>query len=91
MANMYASQFDMEFVSVRIGNFKRDRPISEHPHQLSHADEVRVFEQAVIHPGVKFEVVFGVSDSTWDLYDVEHGQIVLDYHPQDRSDVPPEV
>ena len=88
---MYAIQFDMEFVAVRIGNFKKDRPIPEHPHQLSHADTVRVFEQAVIHPGVKFEVVFGVSDSTWDLYDVEHGQIVLDYHPQDRSDVPPEV
>lgn len=88
---MYASRFDMEFVAVRIGNFKRDRPHPEHPHQLSHADAVRVFEQAVIHPGVKFEVVFGVSDSTWHLYDLEHGRKVIGYHPQEKSDVPPEI
>ena len=35
--------------------------------------------------GVKFEVVFGVSDSTWALYDLEHGRQVIDYHPQDKS------
>jgi len=87
---MYASRFDMEFVSVRIGNFKRDRPYPEHPHQLSHADAVRVFEQAVTHPGVKFEIVFGVSDSTWKLYDLEHGQKVIGYQPQDKSEAKPE-
>ena len=87
---MYASRFDMEFVSVRIGNFKRDRPCPEHPHQLSHADAVRVFEQAVIHLGVKFEIVFGVSDSTWRLYDVDHGRKVIGYHPHDTSEVTPE-
>ena len=84
---MYASRFDMEFVAVRIGNFKRDRPLPEHPHQLSHADAVQVFEQAVTHPGVKFEIVFGVSDSTWQLYDIEHGQKVIGYHPHDKSEV----
>jgi hypothetical protein len=31
---------------------------------------VRVFEQAVTYPGVKFEIVFGVSDSNWKLYDL---------------------
>jgi len=87
---MYASRFDMEFVAVRIGNFKRDRPLPEHPHQLSHADAVQVFEQAVTHPGVKFEIVFGVSDSTWQLYDIEHGQKVIGYHPQYKSEVMPE-
>ena len=87
---MYASRFDMEFVAVRIGNFKRDRPLPEHPHQLSHADAVQVFEQAVTHPGVKFEIVFGVSDSTWQLYDIEHGQKVIGYHPQGKSEVTPE-
>jgi len=87
---MYSSRFDMEFVAVRIGNFKRDRPLSEHPHQLSHTDAVQVFEQAVTHPGVKFEIVFGVSDSTWQLYDIEHGQKVIGYNPQDKSEVTPE-
>ena len=88
---MYARQFDIEFVAVRIGNFNRNRPHSEHPHQLSHADAVRVFEQAIIHPGVKFEIVFGVSDSTWQLYDLEHGRRVLGYRPQDKSEIEPEI
>ena len=88
---MYSSQFDIEFVAVRIGNFNRERPHSEHPHQLSHADAVRVFERAVIHPDVKFEIVFGVSDSTWNLYDLEHGRRVLGYYPQDKSEIEPEV
>ena len=55
---MYSARFDMEFVSVRIGNFKRDRDLPTHPHQLSHGDAALVFERAVTQPGVKFEVVF---------------------------------
>ncbi len=88
---MYSARFDMEFVGVRIGNFKRDRDLPVHPHQLSHGDAVRVFEQAVTQPDVKFEIVFGVSDSTWQLYDLEHGRKVLNYHPQDKSEVDLEV
>lgn len=86
----YANRHDMEFVAVRIGNLSRTRPLPEHPHQLSHADAVRVFEQAVTHPGVKFEVVYGVSDSTWPRYDVDHGRRAIDYYPQDKSDWKPE-
>lgn len=85
---MYAARFDMEVVAVRIGNFKRDRDQPEHPHHLSHGDCVRLFEQAITHPGVKFEVVFGVSDSNWPLYDLEHGRQAIGYDPQDRSEVP---
>jgi uronate dehydrogenase len=87
---MYSARFDMESVSVRIGNFKADRDQPEHPHQLSHGDCVRVFEQAITHPGVKYEAVFGVSDSDWPLYDLDHGRKVIGYHPQDRSHVPEE-
>ena len=54
------------------------------------ADAVRVFEQAVTQPGVKFEIVFGVSDSTWQLYDLEHGRKVIGYHPKDKSRITPE-
>ena len=90
LAHSFAHQHDMEFVCVRIGNFnlKRDQP--EHPHHLSHGDCVRVFEQALIHPGVKFEIVFGVSGSNWPLYDVEHGKRAIGYEPQDYSEVPEE-
>jgi nucleoside-diphosphate-sugar epimerase len=88
MGYMYSARFDMEVVSVRIGNFNRDRDLPTHPHQLSHGDCVRVFEQAITHPGIKFEVVFGVSDSDWPLYDLDHGRTVIGYYPQDQSVVP---
>ena len=88
---MYAVRFGLEVVAVRIGNFRRDRDRPEHPHQLSHTDAVQVFAQAILHPGVRFEVVFGVSDSDWPLYDLDHGRRVLGYYPQDRSTVPLEA
>jgi hypothetical protein len=40
---------------------------------------------------VKFEVVFGVSDSTWPLYDLDHGRLAIEYYPQDKSNIEPEV
>ena len=87
IAYMYSTRFDMEAVSIRIGNFKIDRDQPEHPHHLSHGDCVRVFEQAITHPGVEFEVVFGVSDSDWPLYDLDHGRKAIGYYPLDRSQV----
>lgn len=90
LAHSFAHQHDMEFVCVRIGNFNLDRDQPEHPHHLSHGDCVRVFEQALVHPDVKFEIVFGVSGSNWPLYDIEHGKRAIGYEPQDYSDVPEE-
>ena len=87
---MYSRSGDMAVVSVRIGNFSRERDLPEHPHQLSHGDAVRVFEQAIIHPKVEYEVVFGVSDSNLPMYDLEHGRRAIGYDPQDRSEVPEE-
>ena len=83
---MYAHRFDMEVVCVRIGNF---RPHPGHPHHLAHADAVRVFERAILQPGVKFEIVFGVSDSTWPRYDLDHGRRAIGYHPREKSTVRP--
>ena len=88
---MYATRSDMEVVCVRIGNFQRQRDLPGHPHHLSHGDAVLVFERAVIHPGIRFEVVFGVSDSTWKLYDLDHGRKAIGYHPRDKSIVEPET
>jgi uronate dehydrogenase len=88
MGYMFAHRYDMEVVCVRIGNFSADRDQPEHPHHLSHGDAVRVFEQAVTHPGVRYEVVFGVSDSNWPMYDMDHGRRTIGYYPQDFADVP---
>lgn len=85
---MYSARHGLEVVAVRIGNFNRDRDQPTDPHHLSHGDCVRLFEQAITHPGVKFEIVFGVSDSDWPLYDLEHGRRAIGYYPQDRSHVP---
>ena len=84
MGYSYSSQYDIGFVGVRIGNFNAQRPQPEHPHHLGHGDAVRVFERAIIHPDVKYEVVFGVSDSNWPLYDLDHGRLAIGYYPQDR-------
>ena len=72
---------------MRVGNFdpKRQRP--EHPNHLSPGDCVRVFERAIVHPGVTFAVVFGVSGSNWPLYDLAPGR-AIGYEPMDRSEVP---
>ena len=84
---MYSARFDMETVSIRIGNLNANRDQPEPRGPPSHGDCIRVFEQAITHPGVKFEVVFGVSDSDWPLYDLDHGRKVIGYDPQDRSHV----
>ena len=83
MGYSYSSQYDIGFVGVRIGNFRADRPKPEHPHHLSHGDAVRVFERAIVHPDVKYEIVFGVSDSNWPMYDLDHGRLVIGYYPRD--------
>jgi uronate dehydrogenase len=80
---MYATRHDMEVVCVRIGNFQPDRPEPHHPHHLGRRDCVRLFERAIIHPGVRFEIVFGVSASNWRLYDVDHARRAIGYEPVD--------
>ncbi|MEE2832009.1 MAG: NAD(P)-dependent oxidoreductase [Candidatus Latescibacterota bacterium] len=88
LGHMYAWRHGIRFTSVRIGNFKLERDQPGHPHQLGHADNVRAFESAITHCGSAYEVIFGVSDSDWPLYDVEHGRQAIGYEPQQRSTVP---
>ena len=83
---LYASKRGLECVAVRIGNVRADRPHADHPHHLSHADLVQVFERAVTHPGLSYDVVFGVSAGDWPLYDLEHGRRAIGYNPESRAD-----
>ena len=87
LGHRYHDEFGLEFVAVRIGSFRADRTGTGHPHDLSHGDAVRVFEAALTHPGVGFEIVFGVSDAVWPLYDLDHGRRTIGYHPQDRCEL----
>jgi len=89
MARMYTLKQGLETVGVRIGNLKAERPVPEdQPKHLSHGDCVRLFERAIIHPDVEWELVYGVSDCNWKLYDLEHGFEAIGYYPQDSSFVP---
>lgn len=88
LGHAYMWRHGIRFTSVRIGNFKLERDQPEHPHQLGHADNVRAFEAAITHTGEPYEVVFGVSDSDWPLYDIDHGRKAIGYDPQQISHVP---
>ena len=81
---------------MSVGTQNRDRDQPTHPHELGHADCAQVFRQAIVYPltghphgpdgpDVKFEVVYGVSDSNWPLYDLEHGRRSIGYNPQQKS------
>lgn len=93
---LYSRQHGIGFVSVRIGRIDPNGEAGSgsveplHPYDFSHADAVRVFERAVVHPGVEYEIVFGVSDSTWELIDLDHGRRVINYFPQDKSVIEPQ-
>jgi uronate dehydrogenase len=87
LGHCYHEKFGVEFVAVRIGSFRARQPDTRHPHDLSHGDAVRVFEAALTHPGVGFEIVFGVSDAVWPLYDLDHGRRAVGYRPQDRCEL----
>jgi len=91
LGQYYAASHGIEVIVVRIGNLSRGRIKPEHPHHLSPADAVRLFQRCITHPGIRFEIVFGVSDSTYELYDLQHGRRVLDFHPGDRSDWRPPI
>jgi len=84
---MYSVRFGMEVVAVRIGTFRREPEPMPDPTWLSHRDAVQLFRRPITHPGVKYQVVFGVSDSNWPLYNIEHGRQAIGYCPQDHSEV----
>ena len=88
MGDMYSAKYGISIVSVRIGNFDPQRTQLIDPHQMGNGDCVRVFEAAINHSGGKHERVFGVSDSNWPLYDIEHGKKAIGYYPQEKSIVP---
>jgi nucleoside-diphosphate-sugar epimerase len=106
MGYSYAHEHGMGVVACRIGNFNRTRDEPTHPHELGWHDCGEVFCQAiahplppVVHPGgrtthgekeVFYHAVFAVSDSTWPMYDLEHGKRVIGYHPTQKSIVPAE-
>ena len=90
MGYMYSSRFGLEVVCVRIGNVREKamRPkgtqVSDIGSFLSHRDCVHLFEQCIIQPGIKYEIVFGVSNNSPCRFDIEYAHRILGYNSVDK-------
>lgn len=87
---MYAHRHGLEVVCVRIGGFEPEPKRPTGHAELSSLDTVRVFECALIHPGVSYEVVFGVSAQAAPGFDLDSGRNGIGYEPLDLSEYPQE-
>jgi uronate dehydrogenase len=90
IGHMYVMRFGMEVVCVRIGNcpaggkYPKGTGLSPGGQFLSYRDAVHLFERCIIHPGVKYEIVYGVSNNSPCRYDKEYAAKAIGYHPVDR-------
>ena len=87
---MYAHKHGLEVVCVRIGGFEPELKRPTGHAELGSLDTVRVFERAMIHPGVHYEVIFGVSAQAGVGFDLEPGRNGIGYEPADLSEYPDE-
>jgi uronate dehydrogenase len=85
-ASLYAYKYGAEVMSIRIGNVT-ERPLDQRRLSIwvSPRDLVQLIRIGLERPGIKHEIVYGVSDnkrSWWDNRAAER----LGYRPQDRSE-----
>ncbi len=84
----YAEKAGLQVVCLRIGYFG-DRPLEERHLAvwISPGDMANLVRCAMESPGVRFEIVYGVSNNTRRWWDLGRAQEVLGYTPQDDSEV----
>ena len=59
---MYSSRFNLEVVCIRMGNIEI-RPSKHYTfNQLKPKEALRIFKQALTRQGIKFEIIFGISN-----------------------------
>jgi uronate dehydrogenase len=77
----------MEVFMMRIGNVNR-KPIDKRRLSIwfSPRDLARLVSVGIEHPGIKFEIVYGISKNTRAWYDNSNA-FRLGYQPQDDSEV----
>ena len=87
MGRMYASEFDMSVICLRLGALlKDDRPeIVRHvPGWLSHRDCVQMIDRCIGAPdSLRYDIFDIVTDNRWAVRDISHAREVLGYEPQD--------
>jgi uronate dehydrogenase len=86
LGSLYADKYGMEVVCVRIGNVN-PRPMDKRRLSiwLSPRDLAQLVSIAIERPGIRFEIVYGVSANRRSWYDNANAER-LGYRPQDDSE-----
>jgi uronate dehydrogenase len=87
LVSLWVDRFGIEAVAVRIGAVL-DKPTSRHLMAiwLSPGDAGRLVDACLTAPGVRYEVVFGISANTRAWWDIEPAR-ALGYRPEDDSEI----
>ena len=86
LGSLYADKYGMEMFMIRIGNVN-PRPIDKRRLSiwLSPRDLAQLVSIGIDHPGITFEIVYGISRNTRAWYDNANA-FRLGYRPQDDSE-----
>ncbi len=88
MGRLYAEKAGLSVVCIRIGFFQ-DRPLEERHLAvwISPADMTHLVRCAVEATGLRYEVVYGVSNNRRRWWDLSRARKVLEYDPKDDAEV----
>lgn len=86
LASLYADKYGMEMFCMRIGNVN-PAPIDKRRLAIwfSPRDLAQLVTIGIEHPGIRFEIVYGVSGNTRSWYDNSNAER-LGYRPKDNSE-----
>src|SRR5258706_6398436 len=87
LGSLYADKYGMEVFMMRIGNVN-PKPIDKRRLSIwfSPRDLAQLVSIGIDHPGIKFEIVYGISRNKHQWYDNSNAYR-LGYQPQDDSEV----
>jgi uronate dehydrogenase len=86
MGSLYADKYGMEVMNIRIGNVN-PRPVDKRRLSIwiSPRDLAQLVSIGIDHPGIRFEIVYGISGNRRAWYDNANAAR-LGYRPQDDSE-----
>lgn len=83
---LYADKYGIEVVALRIASFQARPTTARHLGTwLSHRDCISLVQRALEVPNIHFEVVYGTSANTRELYK-DPGRVRIGYQPQDNAE-----
>ena len=86
IGSLYADKYGMQVLCMRIGNVTVAPPDKRRlSNWISPRDFARLVSVGIDHPGIRFEIVYGVSANTRSWYDNANA-VRLGYQPQDDAE-----